>query len=141
MKKRVFGFLLVAMLLAAVMVGCGSVKEFVVEGNQEGDKVTVTSKNAGDGAGGGYIKINDGQVLSVDAKVEKGKYEIIVLKSDGSKKDFLGLDKIKDEDTVLKFEVDKEGKTTKEIPAGEYNVAVKSSDGATGSLTITAAKQ
>ena len=131
MKKKILCLLM--LVVALLMYGCSG--SLIVKGI--GNTISASSDGVKEGVGNASLTVNEGQVLKVNAEVKKGVYEIIVVKNIDSNNIPLGVKDIKDEDIVLKFELNKDENMTKEIPAGEYQVWITAKDKATGNIDIT----
>ncbi|MCF0231802.1 MAG: hypothetical protein HUJ63_05970 [Enterococcus sp.] len=133
MKKKIICSLM--LVVALLMCGCGG--SLVVKGNELANTINASADGVKEGAANASLKINEGQVLKINAEVKKGVYEVIFVKNSNDNNVPLEIKDIKDEDIALKFEVDKNETMTKEIPAGEYQVWIKAKDKATGNIDIT----
>ena len=133
MKKKIICSLM--LVVALLMCGCGG--SLVVKGNELANTINASADGVKEGAANASLKINEGQVLKINAEVKKGVYEVIFVKNSNDNNVPLEIKDIKDEDIALKFEVDKNETMTKEIPAGEYQVWITAKDKATGNIEIT----
>ena len=145
MKK----FLSVLILLTALLVGgCGGKSSMEIDNTAKPNTVTITAENAENGGGVGYLKINDGEAIQVDAKITSGKLLLKIREKKlvfEDKPDKSSVDK----SDVIKFQnafvnltphvIDKSGKSFIDVPPDEYVILIDSEDGLTGEIILSAA--
>ena len=135
--KILISVIAVLMSLTLLLSGCG-VSEFIVDNADDGT-VGIMALKAEAGSGGlGYVTVEDGEKLHVDAALTKKSGIKISVVSAEYLSDADYVNGAKDAEVIMEDTFSGELENEYEIPAGDYVLRIETTAKSTGAMTIYA---
>ncbi|MBQ7241621.1 MAG: hypothetical protein IJS35_02410 [Firmicutes bacterium] len=133
--KILISAIAVLMSLTLLLSGCG-VSEFVVDNADDGT-VGIIALKAGAGSGGlGYVTVEDGEKLHVDAALTKKSGIKMSVVSAEYLSDADYVNGVKDAEIIMEDTFSGEIENEYDIPAGDYVLRIETISKTSGAMTI-----